>query len=155
MSGFGDGLDAAVQQAFTRPPPRTAPAQMRYLVRQLKSTRAVAGMLRVSQRTVERYVKNQIKKPRPDLAARLENEVSKRWQPQIRARARQKAATTSGIVIDTRARIGYTAPVGTTDENRIRHLTVALPPRYAARLFDAQEQGATEQRLREIAAEGL
>lgn len=27
--------------------------------------------------------------------------------------------------------------------------------RYAARLFDAQEQGATEQRLREIAAEGL
>ncbi|MFF9078725.1 telomere-protecting terminal protein Tpg [Streptomyces rubiginosohelvolus] len=155
MSGFGDGLDAAVQQAFTRPPPRTAPAQMRYLVRQLKSTRAVAGMLRVSQRTVERYVKNQIKKPRPDLAARLENEVSRRWQPQIRARARQKAATTSGIVIDTRARIGYTAPVGTTDENRIRHLTVALPPRFAARLFDAQEQGATEQRLREIAAEGL
>ncbi|MFI5481624.1 telomere-protecting terminal protein Tpg [Streptomyces rubiginosohelvolus] len=155
MSGFGDGLDAAVQQAFTRPPPRTAPAQMRYLVRQLKSTRAVAGMLRVSQRTVERYVKNQIKKPRPDLAARLENEVSKRWQPQIRARARQKAATTSGIVIDTRARIGYTAPVGTTDENRIRHLTVALPPRYAARLFEAQDQGATEQRLREIAAEGL
>ncbi|MFD4002317.1 telomere-protecting terminal protein Tpg, partial [Streptomyces rubiginosohelvolus] len=152
MSGFGDGLDAAVQQAFTRPPPRTAPAQMRYLVRQLKSTRAVAGMLRVSQRTVERYVKNQIKKPRPDLAARLENEVSKRWQPQIRARARQKAATTSGIVIDTRARIGYTAPVGTTDENRIRHLTVALPPRFAARLFDAQEQGATEQRLGEIAA---
>ncbi|MFD3817944.1 telomere-protecting terminal protein Tpg, partial [Streptomyces rubiginosohelvolus] len=155
MSGFGDGLDAAVQQAFTRPPPRTAPAQMRYLVRQLKSTRAVAGMLRVSQRTVGRYVKNQIKKPRPDLAARLENEVSKRWQPQIRARARQKAATTSGIVIDTRARIGYTAPVGTTDENRIRHLTVALPPRYAARLFDALDQGATEQRLREIAAEGL
>ncbi|MFD4335539.1 XRE family transcriptional regulator, partial [Streptomyces rubiginosohelvolus] len=34
-------------------------------------------------------------------------------------------------------------------------LTVALPPRFAARLFDAQEQGATEQRLGEIAAEGL
>ncbi len=32
---------------------------------------------------------------------------------------------------------------------------MALPPQYAARLFDAQEQGATEQRLREIAAEGL
>ncbi len=83
---------------------------MRYLVRKLKSTKAVAQLLRISQRTVERYVKNQIKKPRPDLAARLEQEVRKRWQPQIRAQARQKAATTGGIVIDTRARMGYTAP---------------------------------------------
>ncbi len=60
-----------------------------------------------------------------------------------------------GIVIDTRARIGYTAPIGSADEDRLRHLTVALPPQYAARLFEAQEAGTTEQRLREIAAEGL
>ncbi|MEU9787599.1 XRE family transcriptional regulator [Streptomyces phaeochromogenes] len=155
MSVFGDGLEAAVHKAFTRPAPKNAGAQMRYLVQQLKNTKAVAQMLRVSQRTVERYVKDQIKKPRPDLAARLEREVKKRWQPQIRAKARQKAATTGGIVLDTRARIGYTAPIGSTDEDRIRHLTVALPPQYAARLFEAQEQGATEQRLREIVAEGL
>ncbi|MBT2674269.1 XRE family transcriptional regulator [Streptomyces sp. ISL-14] len=155
MSVFGDGLDAAVQQAFTRPAPKSAGAQMRYLVKQLKGTKAVAQMLRVSQRTVERYVKDQIKKPRPDLAVRLEREVKARWQPQIRAKAREKAATTGGIVIDTRARLGYTAPVGSTDQDRIRHLTVALPPRYAARLFEAQEAGATEQQLKEIAAEAL
>src|SRR5690606_25404638 len=155
MSLFGDGLDAAVQKAFTRPAPKSAPAQMRYLVRQMKGTRAVAHMLRLSQRTVERYVKNQIIKPRPDLAARLEREVRKRWQPQIRARARQRAATTDGIVIDTRARLGYTAPVGSTDEARVRHLTVALPPQHAARLFDAQEAGAGDQQLRQIAADAL
>lgn len=155
MSMFGDGLDAAVQKAFTRPAPKSAGAQMRYLVKQLKGTKAVAQMLRISQRTVERYVKDQIKKPRPDLAARLEAEVKKRWQPQIRAKARQKAATTGGIVIDTRARIGYTAPIGATDEDRLRHLTVALPPQYAARLFDAQEAGASDQQLRQIAAEAL
>jgi hypothetical protein len=155
MSLFGDGLEAAVQKAFTRPVPKSAPAQMRYLVKQLKSTKAVAQMLRISQRTVERYVKDQIKKPRPDLAARLEREVKKRWQPQIRAKARQKAATTGGIVIDTQARMGYTAPIGSTDEDRVRHLTVALPPQYAARLFEAQEQGATDQQLQQIVAEGL
>ncbi|MGW2492015.1 telomere-protecting terminal protein Tpg [Streptomyces sp. NPDC001606] len=155
MSLFGDGLDAAVQKSFTRPAPKSAGAQMRYLVKQLKGTRAVAQMLRVSQRTVERYVKDQLKKPRPDLAARLEREVKKRWQPQVRARARQRAATTGGIVIDTRARIGYTAPIGSTDEDRVRHLTVALPPQYAARLFDARQAGAGDQQLREIAAEGL
>ncbi|MGC5245277.1 telomere-protecting terminal protein Tpg [Streptomyces albogriseolus] len=155
MSLFGDGLEAAVQKAFTRPAPKSAPAQMRYLVRKLKSTKAVAQLLRISQRTVERYVKNQIKKPRPDLAARLEREVRKRWQPQIRAQARQKAATTGGIVIDTRARMGYTAPIGSTDESRIRHLTVALPPQHAARLFEAQEQGADDARLQEITADAL
>ncbi|MFF3910586.1 telomere-protecting terminal protein Tpg [Streptomyces sp. NPDC001848] len=155
MSLFGDGLDAAAQKAFTRPAPKSAPAQMRYLVKQLKGTKPVAQMLRISQRTVERYVKDQIKEPRPDLAARLEREVKKRWQPQIRAKARQRAATTGGIVIDTRARIGYTAPIGSTDDARLRHLTVALPPQYAARLFEAQEAGASDQQLRKIAAEGL
>lgn len=100
-------------------------------------------------------MKDQIEKPRPDLAARLETEVKRRWQPQIRAKAREKAASTGGIVIDTRARLGCVAPIGSTDEDRIRHLTVALPPRHADRLFKAQEQGASDDRLREIAAEAL
>lgn len=112
-------------------------------------------MLRISQRTVERYVKDQIKKPRKDLAERLQREVRKRWQPQIRAKAKQTAATTGGIVIDTRARFGFTAAPGTTDDARLRHLTLALPPRHAARLFEAQETGASEQQLRDIAAEAL
>ncbi|MFI8254977.1 telomere-protecting terminal protein Tpg [Streptomyces filamentosus] len=155
MSLFGDGLEKAVQKAFTRPAPKSAGAQMRYLVKQLGGTKAAAQTLRISQRTVERYVKDQIKKPRADLAARLEREVKKRWQPQIRAKARQKAATTGGIVIDTRARMGYVAPIGSTDQDRIRHLTVALPPQYAARLFDAQDAGASDAELEQITAEAL
>ncbi|GGT85676.1 MULTISPECIES: telomere-protecting terminal protein Tpg [Streptomyces] len=155
MAQLGDGLDQAVRKAFTRPVPKSAGARMRYLVKQLKGTRAAAEALGVSQRTVERYVKDQIRRPRPELAARLAAEVTRRWQPQIRAKAKERAATTDGIVVDTRARFGYTAAPGTTDDGRMRHLTVALPPEFAARLFDARDQGATEQRLRDIAAEGL
>ncbi|PJN24713.1 DNA-binding protein [Streptomyces sp. CB02613] len=155
MSLIGDGLNKAVQKAFTRPAPKSAGAQMRYLVKQLGGTKAVAQMLRVSQRTVERYVKDQIKKPRADLAGRLDGEVKARWQPQIRAKAKAKAASTDGIMIDVRARLGYTAPIGSTDQDRIRHLTLALPPVHAARLFEAQEQGASDDRLQEIAAEAL
>ncbi|MFF8513604.1 telomere-protecting terminal protein Tpg, partial [Streptomyces sp. NPDC015492] len=44
---------------------------------------------------------------------------------------------------------------GSTDQDRIRHLTIALPPAYAARLFDAQQAGASDTELQEIAAEGL
>jgi hypothetical protein len=155
MDTVGDGLDAALRKAFTRPIPKSAGAQMRYLVRQLKGTRPVAELLGVTQRTVERYVKEQIKRPRPDLAQRMEREVRKRWQPQIWAKAKQAAATTGGIVIDTRARFGYTAAPGSTDDARLRHLTVALPPQYAARLFETKEAGGTEQQLRDIAAEAL
>ncbi|MFF9753802.1 telomere-protecting terminal protein Tpg [Streptomyces sp. NPDC014344] len=73
----------------------------------------------------------------------------------VRSHARRKDATTGGIVIDTRARLGCTAPSGSTDQDRIRRLTVALPLQYAARLFDAQEAGAGDARLHEIAAEAL
>jgi transcriptional regulator with XRE-family HTH domain len=155
MGIVGDGLERAVQQAFTRPIPKSAGAQMRYLVKQLNGTRAVADALGISQRTVERYVKDQIRRPRADLAQRLADAVRQRWQPRIRAEARKQAATTTGLVVDTRARFGFTAAPGTTDDARIRHLTIALPPHYAARLFDAQDAGASERQLRDIAAEGL
>ncbi|MFD9099053.1 telomere-protecting terminal protein Tpg [Streptomyces collinus] len=155
MGLVSDGLDRAVQKAFTRPIPKSAGAQMRYLVRQLKGTRPVAELLGVSQRTVERYVKDQIRRPRPDLAARLADAVRARWQPRVRELARRQAATSTGIIIDTRARFGFTAAPGSTDDARIRHLTLALPPAFAARLFDAQAAGASEQQLRAITAVGL
>ncbi|MFD7915103.1 telomere-protecting terminal protein Tpg [Streptomyces sp. NPDC059752] len=155
MAQLGDGLNQGVQKAFTRPIPKSAPAQMRHLVKQLKSTEAAAAALGITQRTVERYVKGQIKKPCRELANRMEREVKKRWLPQIRAKAKKAAATTGGIVVDTRARFGYTAAPGTTDDGRLRQLTVALPPEFAGCLFDAQDAGASEQQLRDIAAEGL
>ncbi|ORT53471.1 helix-turn-helix transcriptional regulator [Streptomyces sp. CB03238] len=155
MGILGDSLNRAVERAFTRPIPKSAPAQMRYLVRHEKGTRAVAQLLGVSQRTVERYVRGQIVRPRPELAERLADAVRQRWQPRVRERAKNQAATTGGIIIETRARFGYTAAPGTTDDARMRLLTQALPPEFARRLFDAQKAGATEQQLRNIAAEGL
>ncbi|MFF0561381.1 telomere-protecting terminal protein Tpg [Streptomyces sp. NPDC004266] len=109
----------------------------------------------MSQRTVERYVTGKFKRPRQEPRARLEGEVKKSWQPQVCARARQKAATTSGLVVSTRARFGFEAAAGTTDDARIRGITQALPPEYADQLFSAREQGAGEDQLRQIAAEGL
>ncbi len=98
---------------------------------------------------------NEASTPRPDLAAKLVAEVRKDWQPRVRERAKRQAATSTGIVIETRARFGFTAAPGSTDDGRIRRITQRLPPQYAARLFDAQAAGATEQQLQNIAAEGL
>lgn len=128
---------------------------MKYLVKQLKGTKAAAQALGISQRTVERYVAGRFKRPRRDLRERIEREVKKRWQPQVRAKARKKAAASDGLVVSTRARFGFTAEPGTTDDARIRDITQALPPVFADRLFTAREQGATEQQLQQIAADGL
>ncbi|MEB8342576.1 telomere-protecting terminal protein Tpg [Streptomyces endophyticus] len=155
MGLLTDSLERAEAAHLTRPLPKTARAQMRYLTKQTKGTRAAAQLLGVSQRTVERYLKGQIKNPRPDLAQRLADEVRKRWQPRVRATARKQAATTGGIVIDTRARFGFTADPGTTDDARLRAITQALPPAYAARLFDAHAAGADDRQLQNILAEGL
>ncbi|MFJ1601497.1 telomere-protecting terminal protein Tpg [Streptomyces sp. NPDC088261] len=152
---LGDSLDRALEGAFTRRIPQSAQAQMKYLVKQLKGTKAAAQALGISQRTVERYVSGKLKRPRQELRGRLEREVRKRWQPQIRAKARKKAASTDGLVVSTRARFGFTAAAGTTDDARIRDITQALPPAFADQLFTAREQGANEQQLQQITADGL
>ncbi|MFD3336689.1 telomere-protecting terminal protein Tpg [Streptomyces sp. NPDC058700] len=128
-------LHGALAGAFTRPIPKSAGAQVRYLVKQHHgSTRQVAQLLGVSQRTVERYVRDQIKKPRADLADRMAAE---------------------GLMIDVRARFGCTAAPGTTDDARMRHLTLALPPHHAARLLDAQTAGTTDRELQRATADAL
>ncbi|WP_435856789.1 hypothetical protein [Streptomyces rubiginosohelvolus] len=40
-------------------------------------------------------------------------------------------------------------------EGDLRHLTLALPPRHAARLLDAQAAGVDEDQLLQLAAEAL
>ncbi|MGQ4732667.1 telomere-protecting terminal protein Tpg [Streptomyces sp. Ju416(a)] len=155
-ASLGDSLDRALEGAFTRRVPQSAQAQMKYLVKQLKGTKAAAQALGISQRTVERYVAGKLKRPRQDLRGRLEREVKKRWQPQVRAKARKKAASTDGLVLSTRARFGFKAAGDTSDDARIRDLPPqALPPHYADQLFTARERGATEDQLRQIAADGL
>ncbi|MFJ9598278.1 telomere-protecting terminal protein Tpg [Streptomyces virginiae] len=155
MGEIEDAIVRADQEAFTKTPPRTLKGQIGFLLKQLKTTRAVAAELGVSQRSVERYRKGDRKTPPQAVAARIDAAVRARWQPVVRDRRRKQAAATTGITVETRARFGYTAPVGTTDDGRVRRLTVHLPPAYAQRLFDARAQGADDRELRAIVAEGL
>lgn len=55
-----------------------------------------------------------------------------RPQPQIGAKAYQAAATTGGIMNDAPTRFGRTV-AGRADQFGVRQLTLALPPRHAAR----------------------
>ncbi|WP_314416119.1 telomere-protecting terminal protein Tpg [Streptomyces sp. DSM 40484] len=155
MGEIDDAIERADREAFTREPPKTLKGQIGYLLKQMGSAKAVAQELGVTADSVNRYRRGARKHARADVAAKINDAVRQRWQPQVRKRRQKQAATSGGITVETRARFGYTAPVGTTDDGRFRRLTVHLPPAYAQRLFDARNQGASDQQMRGIIAEGF
>ncbi|MGW8357671.1 telomere-protecting terminal protein Tpg [Streptomyces wedmorensis] len=155
MGEIQDAIDRADREHSTRQPPKTLKGQISYLIRHLGSARAVAAEIGVTADSVNRYRRGARKHARADVAARIDTAVRTRWQPQVRRRRQRQAATTGGITVETRARFGYTAPIGTTDDGRFRRLTVHLPPAYAKRLFDAQAAGASDREMRQVIADGL
>lgn len=152
---IGDALRTATEDQFTRKPPSSTQARARYLVKQLGGTGPTARLLGVSQRTVERYLTGDRKKPPAAIAGRLEREVRARWQPLVRKRAINRAATSTGLAVETRATFGFDAPAGSTDDARLRRISQQLPAPIAARLFEAAAAGADESRLGRIVADGL
>ncbi len=154
MGKIEDAIERADWEAFTRQPPKTLKGQIGFLIWQMKTAKAVAAELGITADSVNRYRRAR-KHPPKDIAEKIGNAVRVRWQPQVRKRRQRQAAATGGITVETRARFGYTAPIGTTDDGRFRHLTVHFPPEYAQRLFDARDQGASDQQMRQIIAEGF
>jgi hypothetical protein len=150
-----DAIERADQESFTKEPPKTLKGQIGFLIRQFGSAKAVAQEIGVTADSVNRYRRGARKHARPDVAAKIETAVRARWQPLVRKRQQRQAASSTGITVETRARFGYTAPVGTTDDGRFRRLTVHLPPEYAQRLFDARDAGASDQQMRQIIADGF
>ncbi|WP_406320060.1 telomere-protecting terminal protein Tpg [Streptomyces sp. NBC_01637] len=154
MGILGDSLDRAAASTATRPIPKSAGAQMRFLVKQFEGPRPLptswASPSARSNATSRTRSKNHARTLRPD-----SGEGRNRWQPRVKEKAKKNAATSTGIVVETRARFGFTAAPGTTDDGRIRLITLHLPPQHAARLFDAQTAGASEQQLQAVIAEGL
>jgi hypothetical protein len=147
-----DAIERADQEAFTREPPKTLKAQINFL-RKYLSAKEIGEGAGVTGDSVNRYRRG-VRHPSKDIAAKIDAMVRARWQPQVRKRRRKQAAT-SGVTVETRARFGYTAPVGTTDDGRFRRLTVRLPATYAQRLFDARDAGASDREMRGIIAEGF
>ncbi|WP_282206819.1 telomere-protecting terminal protein Tpg [Kitasatospora fiedleri] len=99
-----EGLERAER---TRPLPQSTAAQVRFLLKGAKSTKALAAELGVSQRTVQRWLKGQ-GNPKPAAAKAIETKVRTKWQPKVKERVR-KAAEANGFTLHLSATFGYTA----------------------------------------------
>ncbi|MGW4186229.1 telomere-protecting terminal protein Tpg [Streptomyces albidoflavus] len=148
-------LPRAEQALFTRPAPKSARAQMKFLrTREKGSTKSLAARLGVSRKAVQRYLSGASTKPNKRLQQALVEEAESEWKPQVRAQARQRAASSGGLVISCRAYFGL-GPEGTSDAGRVRDITVAVSPSHAAVIIAAQEEGATEDDLHDAVREAI
>ncbi|MFJ3966087.1 telomere-protecting terminal protein Tpg [Streptomyces sp. NPDC090036] len=138
---------ALEQLLYTQAVPETTEQQLRALLRWAKgSKQVVAQELGVSLRTVQRWTARKVSarsRPSGPHTALIEARVRARWQPRVRAR-RRAAAEERGLVVHTRARFGFAAGAGTSDDPRLRLLTVAVPGEVARELFHAWEAGAPD-----------
>ncbi|MFC4508459.1 MULTISPECIES: telomere-protecting terminal protein Tpg [Streptomyces] len=150
-----DALTRAERQTVTRPAPKSAKAQMKFLLTRAKgSTKALAERLGVSRRTVQRYRAGQLKTPQKRLQAALVEETASEWQPQVRAQARERAATFGGMVVEVYAYFGF-ACTGSSDDGRERFINTPISPVYAKEILRLQEAGATEEDLPPVVAEAI
>ncbi|MFE9868709.1 telomere-protecting terminal protein Tpg [Streptomyces sp. NPDC005506] len=81
-------------------------------------------------------------------------ETESEWQPQVRAQARERAATSGGMHVECTAYFGFTAN-GSSDDGRERFISTPTAPTYAAQILHLQEQGATDDDLHPIVAEAI
>ncbi|MEU3050020.1 terminal protein [Streptomyces sp. NPDC006984] len=148
-------IQGTLRGPVTRPTPKSAKSQMKFLLTRAKgSTKALAERLGVSRRTVERYRAGQLTTPQKRLQAALVEETESEWQPQVRAHARERAATSSGMMVDVTAHFGFTCK-GSSDDGRERTITTAISPTYAKQILELQEAGATDEDLHPIVAEAI
>ncbi|MFD5510726.1 telomere-protecting terminal protein Tpg [Streptomyces sp. NPDC127051] len=148
-------LARAERKVFTRPAPKSAKAQVKFLLTRAKgSTKALAERLGVSRRTVERYRAGTLTTPQKRLQAALVEETESEWQPQVRAQVRERAATSSGMMVDVTAYFGFTGK-GSSDDGRERFITTAISPTYVKQIQELQAAGATEEDLHPIVAEAI
>ncbi|MEO3978120.1 helix-turn-helix domain-containing protein [Streptomyces sp. CAU 1734] len=140
MGKIALGLERALR---TRPVPSSTEARLRFLLAVHQgSTRKVAAVLGVSQRTVQRWVARKPGARRPPGSAQaraIEEAVLARWQPRVRTRRRAQAEA-DGFVFHTRARFGFAASAGSSDDPRVRWITQDLPGEVARELFAAQDE---------------
>ncbi|MFJ3882919.1 telomere-protecting terminal protein Tpg [Streptomyces sp. NPDC090077] len=144
VRAIGDGLERLL---YTRPVPVTTADQLKALLRwERGSTRQVAAVLGVSQRTVQRWVTpkpGSQGRPSPGHEQKIAELVRARWQPLIRAR-RRAAAEASGAVVHTRAWFGFKAGGGSSDDPRLRRVTGRLNGAVTQQIFAALDAGVSE-----------
>lgn len=147
-----DALCRADQAHWTRQPPQSDHARLRYLLAHAPDVPVLAAGLHTTPRTVNRVLDQRVRTCGKGLHQAIHAEVARLWQPRVRQRARQRA---HGMRVSFRAWFGFDAAAGSSDDGRVRRLCVTLLPHHVELLFQAHARDADENELRHILADAI
>lgn len=152
-----EALDRADSRHWTRRPPRSPRARLAYLFKQNRhDIPALAHRLQTTTRDLEALSTTAPPPKDHPLYNRLEREVIRLWQPRVRRRAHDAILAHNGqMMLSFRAWLGFTAAAGSSDDPRLRFLTLSLTTPYPQRLFTARHNDAPEEELHAILSDAL
>jgi hypothetical protein len=152
-----EALDRADSRHWTRMPPRSTRARLTYLLKQHQhDTVTLAHRLQADSADLTALRDTgQIAADHP-LHQAVEREVVRLWQPRVRRRAHAAILANGGqMMLSFRAWLGFTAAAGSSDDPRLRFLSLSLQAPYPESLLTAQRRGASEAELRAILSDAL
>ncbi|MFJ3644452.1 telomere-protecting terminal protein Tpg [Streptomyces murinus] len=149
-------LDIADAHHWTRQPPRSDRARLRFLTSRNADIAALAARLNTTPKTLQRILTDQPTRPDEELSQAILKEVIQLWQPRIRRRAHRAITDQQhSLWVYFRAWFGFDAAAGSSDDGRMRRLSQPVHHPYPARLLEARRRGAGEEELRGIVADGI
>ncbi|QLH19374.1 hypothetical protein [Streptomyces sp. Rer75] len=149
-----EALDIADAHHWTRQPPCSDRARLRFLMSRSTDLATLASRLNTTPQALQRILTNQVRNEA--LSQAILKDVIRLWQPRIRRRAhRVLAEQQHSLWVHFRGWFGFNAAAGSSDDGRVRSLSETLHHPYPARLFEARRSGASERDLRSIVADGI
>lgn len=110
----------------------------------------VAAQFGVTRDTARKWLKGGA--PNKANRAKAQRVTDEREERRQRTRAARAAA--GGLRVETRARFGYMAPAGTTDDARLRRVAATMSPDLTDQLVAAYNAN-DEARMQDLIAEGI
>lgn len=151
-----EALDIADAHHWTRQPPRSDRARLRFLSSRGTDLATLASSLNTTPRALKNIITSQPGSPNEALSQTIFKEVIRLWQPRVRRRAHRAIGEQQhSLWVHFCGWFGFDAAAGSSDDGRVRSLSETLHHPYPARLLEARHSGASEQELRSIVADAI
>ncbi|WP_051837996.1 telomere-protecting terminal protein Tpg [Streptomyces sp. NRRL F-2580] len=148
---IGEALDIADQRHWTKNPPRSHTDRLDYLTAQL-GTHQVAARLQLQ----EPFAGAGPSSLTDETCRVIDREVRRIWQFTERQALHDTLVRNNAqIIVRFRARFGFSAARGSSNDRRLRFLAPQLLPQHAADLFAARHRDAGETELRRILGDAI
>lgn len=156
-SSIAHALDIADARHWTRQPPKSDRARLRFLQARHTSITALAAQLNTTPAALQNLLDHPQSPATQPTREAIAHDIIRMWQPRVRRRIHRQIINSQHAPVQVHlcAWFGFDAAAGSSDDGRQRRLTEALPAPYPQLLFEARHQGAGEPELRQILGEAL